>query len=527
MKARQVRRHLGSVLACASLSGALAASNYTLTDLGAGSASDLNNSGHVVGVTAVDQAFFYDGHASHFIPVELQTGKFPLIAPMGYAIAINDTDTVLDEGSYPSPSPLHVANRYQPAKGTAGSLLLWQYSPLGINNSGVIVGTANSGPDLDFIEGIVDLTPDAPDFDPDRFLHYDFDTFQLGYARPSSINDAGLVVGSASLQVGSATGPLHPRPNLVRACIFRPTKVEYIDPRDAGKTVVDPAVANGHLSDAYAVNAVGHIAGDMSLSAGSGLKRAFLYTGQGLEDLGTLGGTTSTAYDLNSSDQVVGTSTDSSGVTHGFLWQNGGMTDLNLLLPVGSGWVLQRASAINNRGDIVGSGTLDGRFHAFLLVAPDLPPTLSILQHPEGATLVPGQSYTLSVTAQGGGPLNYQWQHAGTNLPGAIRSSFVITSATTQDAGSYQVTVRDFAGNSLGASAEIVVLDMVLSGGNYRGMSVVGALGANYRIDFRGPAPGSAWAPLATLTLTNASQIFIDYDSPSNPVRIYRAVRLP
>jgi probable HAF family extracellular repeat protein len=43
------------------------------------------------------------------------------------------------------------------------------------------------------------------------------------------------------------------------------------------------------------------------------------------------------------------------------------MADLNSLIPAGSGWVLTGANAINNRGQIVGSGVLNGQTQAFLL----------------------------------------------------------------------------------------------------------------------------------------------------------------
>jgi len=50
------------------------------------------------------------------------------------------------------------------------------------------------------------------------------------------------------------------------------------------------------------------------------------------------------------------------------------MTDLNSLLPSGSGWDLLDAAAINNAGDIVGTGiNPDGVEHAFLLTPPSVP----------------------------------------------------------------------------------------------------------------------------------------------------------
>ena len=51
------------------------------------------------------------------------------------------------------------------------------------------------------------------------------------------------------------------------------------------------------------------------------------------------------------------------------------MTDLNdALIHANSGWILTAATAINDNGDIVGSGLLDGQVHGFLLTTGQAPP---------------------------------------------------------------------------------------------------------------------------------------------------------
>ena len=112
---------------------------------------------------------------------------------------------------------------------------------------------------------------------------------------------------------------------------------------------------------------------------------AFLYDYnlKTLENLGTLPsngpgsepGLTSSAYDINDLNQVVGTSwlvTANTSLSdpskyHAFLWENGQMSDLNDLAQLPAGWILTRATAINEYGDIVGVGLKDGIEHGFVL----------------------------------------------------------------------------------------------------------------------------------------------------------------
>jgi probable HAF family extracellular repeat protein len=77
-----------------------------------------------------------------------------------------------------------------------------------------------------------------------------------------------------------------------------------------------------------------------------------------MTDLGTLGGPYSSAYSINDNGQIVGESTNASGYSHAFLWQNDIMTDLGTL----TGRADSSALSINNAGQIVGKcyNVLDG-----------------------------------------------------------------------------------------------------------------------------------------------------------------------
>lgn len=79
---------------------------------------------------------------------------------------------------------------------------------------------------------------------------------------------------------------------------------------------------------------------------------AFLWTrSDGTLDLGTLGGTTSSAYGINDARQVVGMADTAGGQSHAFMWTAAsGMVDLGTL-----GGTFSRATAINNHGVVIGS----------------------------------------------------------------------------------------------------------------------------------------------------------------------------
>ena len=129
---------------------------------------------------------------------------------------------------------------------------------------------------------------------------------------------------------------------------------------------------------AFVINNRGQIAGKVR-SADDTTYVAALWQPDGtLTNLGILPGDFAAfATGINNRGQVVGNNFDSSfNWSHGFIWQNGVMTDLNTLIPADSNLFVISASNINERGQISGMATVltgphEGDIHAYLATPTD------------------------------------------------------------------------------------------------------------------------------------------------------------
>ena len=177
-------------------------------------------------------------------------------------------------------------------------------------------------------------------------------------ALPSQYNESRARALNNSAQV---TGTSHADGTIYSHGFFWSSATSMVDLADFG--------GGNDESLGQDINDLGHIVGSGSVAKENGSDsgiRALLWTrGGGLQNLGKPAGSDGAAANaINSSDQVVGHSFTSSGVTHrAFLWSSGdGFTDLGDM-PNGMNYVF--ANDINDSTVVVGSSQSPGNSRAF------------------------------------------------------------------------------------------------------------------------------------------------------------------
>lgn len=160
-----------------------------------------------------------------------------------------------------------------------------------------------------------------------------------------------------------------------------------------------------------------------------------------------------------------------------------------------------------------------------------------IIQQPISQVIQMGSPVRLNVSAVGGPPLDYQWIKNGTNLAGAVSTSFVITNCTRHDSGTYAVVVSNPGGQVLSSNAHVQVLvpqrSSSPSWSSQTGLTVffgdadgaplssqdVNGISAQFSTNLIN------WLPLGeSLVLTNGLLLITDPDATNNSARFYRTI---
>lgn len=319
--------------------------SYTVLDLGTlggnrSSASGLNNRGQVVGHSETSDgsihAFLYDGGTM----VDLGT----LGGKESYAYRINDAGVIVGRAE-------NEAGLYRAFLTRSGismvdiglldsSLQMQEFSTaLGINMRGHVVGYRHQPGDH--------MTAHNRVF---RFVDNraeDLGTFGGEDGVVTAINDAGQMAGSFG----------------------NDPHADYADRQAFVTSVAGVGVPlgtlGGRISVALDLNEAGQVVGNSQRPDGE--FHGFVYRSNALVDIGTLPrGRQSFAYGINRGGHVVGAA-ESAGMLRAVVYRDGVLTDLNTYIPATAGWLLMEARGINDSGQIVGTGVIDGQQHAFLL----------------------------------------------------------------------------------------------------------------------------------------------------------------
>ena len=242
--------------------------------------------------------------------------------------------------------------------------------------------------------------------------------------RPADINNAGQIVGTSN------------------------TSVELGQPRAflwQNGTMTDLGLLEGdHDSGAAAINANGVVVGTSGrLDENTGvIYRPFIYA-NGVMSAIPVQSSEAYATDINDAGVVVGimrTSGESSPY-HAWIYANGVVTNLNSLVPAGSGLHLAYANAINNNGEIVGLAyDALGQAHGFLLTPcnpcdpppppPPAVPTISIddVSNLEGKNGTKSFTFTVQLSAASTSSVSVNFATAdGTAVAG---SDYIAASGT-------------------------------------------------------------------------------------------------
>ena len=401
--------------------------HYAVTDLGTlGGSVCAGFSGQTsIGAALSDSGYVAGSSCKFTVPFNRLFGAFRWsggaitdLGVTGSALGINNAGQV-------------VGSTGQPGFEFSGSAFIWDNgvvtglgpvlggfsAALDINNQGQIVGIRGSPPNTASWRAFLYDTPTGAVTD----LGSLGGTFR---STATSINDAGHVAGWASL----------PDQNTFHAFLWRNGVMT-----DLG------ALSTGH-SFARAINATDLVVGDSSVPAGA---HAFAWQNGTMSDLGTLGGPFSAAYGVNDRAQIVGYALTETFAQRAFVWRAGVMRDLNDLIPASSGWILREARAINNGGQIVGTGRVGNEDRAFLLtpIGDATPPTLVVPEEvtanasgPAGAVV----SYTASAEDDVDGPVPVDCSPA---------SASIFPIGTTR----VTCTASDTAGNEASASFDVHV----------------------------------------------------------------------
>jgi probable HAF family extracellular repeat protein len=349
----------------------------------------------------------------------------------------------------------------------------------GINNNGVVVGTCwkpNFGPRaFKYEDGVMTIinfsgstyyhplsisdndnyvgTVDLPNFVTKGFFNSEFlPTLGSDDSWASDINNYDQILGTTS-----------------------DTQIRYLVIYENGQIIHSYPFPDGSTE---AINDSGFATGTDFPGGSFGRAYIYNYEENQFNYLPVIGVETFEAWDINNLNQIVGYFYDTDSTVAGFIWEDNnytflptksvataindsgvvvgryrpinyppqhafvydnvnGFRDLNDLIPVGTGYELQDASDINELGQIVGSGALNGFGQSYILT----PNKLIVIKPSAGELFIAGEVDTIKWI--GGGNIDSVKISAILNWNTALQTEIVLNQSIPGSAGSFIWNIPD------------------------------------------------------------------------------------
>jgi uncharacterized membrane protein len=381
-RARRAAVAIAIAMSC-SVGSALAAPAYTITDLGtlpgfaSSGAFGINAFGQVSGSASTDPAIGTGTiHGLLWTPTRANAiaGVFTDLglATTGLAngMKINDYGQVaMNVGA---PSELGYLWTPTSANATTGAAhpLALPFSGgavYGLNNLGQVVGGGGAWGPYVWTPDVRNGTTGAINQSVAQGSNGPY--LASGYnchCTAAAINDAGQVAGSLFV------GPYSRHIVHGNGAVTFPAMNPYDFGTFGGTDLVGPAFlasASEGSGGFESINAAGHAAGSRVFVDAQGNISSLPVYWDGAVFHGIGGGTGLSAHAINNRDDVVGETWLPSSPLQagGFLYRGGVLTELRSLVDPALGWRIDHARAINDAGQIVGDGLVNGIRHAYLM----------------------------------------------------------------------------------------------------------------------------------------------------------------
>ena len=324
---------------------------------------------------------------------------------------LNDTGEVIGQSELASEEDIRAFRWFAGAMAPLSATGDLQTNAFGLNEAGVVVGETIAG------SGFEETKLPAAWIE-DNFASLPIGEFAQGSARAA--NDAGVIAGH-TFEEGSNHLLLWEETLLVETIPVAGGLAQVNGLNDQKQIVgqihegsVKKAFAwqegtfealgtlGGENSIAYDINDEGWIVGEASTDGELAIHAVLWQEGE-VTDLGTIGDgpdATSRALGINEAGVIVGEA-QVGDMMHAVVWEDGEIFDLNTLLPAETEWdLLSTAVSINDRGWITGTGLINGKEHAFLLLpeSPDFYFYLPFMARPK-ATPTPTATPTAQPTS--------------------------------------------------------------------------------------------------------------------------------